>query len=404
MSLLNTNLSERVLSSLAARHDTRQWERLMANLLKRLELDEGELEDAKRTYETLATKIATKLNVPTYDVDVFPQGSMRTQTTISPRGNAQFDLDIVVKLSGANFNAVDPERFFADFGAALEGNESITGAPTAKRRCWRLNYPGKPFYFDVTPALADGLGVTGAKLKVRDPDTKWSPSNPEEFADWFCERAAYRFPFQTVVQKGLVEARTTVQPLPEEDVEFDDILRCTVQLMKLHRDNMYWHASDVRKEAQPISVIIVTLATKAFEKIWQTRRNAFKSPIEVVLAILEEMPSQFENQNGVVWVANPKLPKENFADRWRHDAGARRQEFNTWFARLETDVEALLSQSESNANETKIRNVFGDFGVKAWKDSLPSTSVLTGLLASAPDRAKTNPTAPPKVGSSSTLG
>jgi hypothetical protein len=399
-----TKLSKRILESLQARHDTQQWERLMAKLLKRLELDESELKDAKSTYEALANTISINLNIPRVDVDVFPQGSMRTQTTISPRGTANFDLDIVVKLSGSNFSSVDPEKFFAEFGRSLRGNESYTGVPEPKRRCWRLSYPGKSFYFDVTPALADGIGGTGAKLKVRDPETRWSPSNPEEFANWFCQHADLRFPFQTIVQKGLFEARTTVAPLPIEQVGLDDILRRTVQLMKLHRDNMYWSMNEKRKEAMPISVIIVTLATQAFESIWRCRKNEFSSPLEVVLAVVEDMPIYFSNINGVVWVPNPKLPSENFADRWRTDSGARKQEFNQWHRQLETDIEALLSQSESSANEIKIRNVFGVIGVEAWKDSQPRSSVLTGLLASAPSHARANPSAPTNVGSKGTLG
>lgn len=398
------SLARQIIESLQARNETEQWELLMAKLLKRLELDDTERADAEVVYLALGNSIALKLNMPRVDIDVFPQGSMRTQTTISPRGNAKFDLDIVVKLSGSNFTSPEPEAFFAAFGKALAGNESFTGVPEPKRRCWRLNYPGKSYYFDVTPALASAGDVSGANLKVRDPETRWAPSNPEEFAAWFCDRANLRFPFQSTVTKGLTEARNTVEPLPTERVGLDDILRRTVQLMKLHRDNMYWYSDDKCKEAMPISVIIVTLATHALESLWQSRRNEFKSPLEVVLAIVEDMPNHFNHSGVNVLVPNPKLPLENFADRWNRDNGARKQEFSRWHRQLENDLEALLRQDHSTATEDKLRSVFGGVGVEAWKASRPKAAVLDGLLASAPSFSKVNPTAPLNTGSKGTLG
>lgn len=366
------------------------------SLLRRLELDPKEREDAEREYNTLANRVATKLDIPRHDVKVYPQGSMRTRTTISQRGNAKFDLDVVFELSGSKYQNPDSEQMFAAFGRALDGDAATTGEPTARRRCWRLQYPNKPFYFDVTPAVADVNKVYGAGLRVRDPDTKWSPSNPEEFALWFCERADNRFPFQTGVQEGLVasQMRKSVDPLPDEPVGIDDILRRTVQLVKLHRDNFYHYQPEELKDAMPISVIIVTLATKAYENIWLTRRHAISSPIEVVLKVVEEMPKYIDHTLlGGYMVSNPKLTTENFADRWNSDKGVRAREFKRWHAQLESDLEALLTDEYSSSTESKLRSVFGGAGVEAWRKSLGATApvgLLNSLLASPAD-ARTNP-------------
>ncbi|WP_411969638.1 hypothetical protein [Pseudomonas sp. p1(2021b)] len=65
-------------------------------------------------------------------------------------GRENFDLDVVVKLSGSRFtNLTESEDFFQLFGAALHGIDGA-GVPEPKNRCWRLPYPGEPFYFDVT--------------------------------------------------------------------------------------------------------------------------------------------------------------------------------------------------------------------------------------------------------------
>lgn len=401
--MTNNSLSKRITASLVERNASEQWATLIANLLRRLELDADERARAEADYARLADHLANKLSIPRHDVHIFPQGSMRTQTTISQRHPVNFDLDLVVKLTGPAYVAPDPEMMFARFGEALEGREAVTGAPEAKRRCWRLPYPGKPYYFDVTPAVSDQTCQYGSSLSVRDPDTRWAPSNPEEFADWFCTHAAERFPFQLRMRKALTEARATVTPLPDGEVPLDDILRRTVQIMKLHRDTLYWGADEKKKEAMPISVILVTLATHAYADLFAHHRDEFTSPIEVVLALIEAMPRYIDHDHKGWLIENPKLPTENFADKWNSDDGRRYAEFKQWHAKLEADLEALLYQSHRTPNEEKIRSVFGSAGVAAWKASNPASSVLDGLIGSAAGETKTPPVGPLKTGSSNTL-
>lgn len=395
-------LSKRINESAETRNEVEQWAALIGNLLERLELDAEDRADAEVEYKKLANDLAGKLSIPRHDVHIFPQGSMRTQTTISQRYPAKFDLDLVVKLTGPKYNNPDSEQMFSDVGDALEGNEAVTGEATAKRRCWRLPYPNKRYYFDLTPAVADRTGLAGSNLSVRDPDTVWAPSNPEEFADWFCTHAGRQFPFQMVFREGRIEARTTVDPLPTGKVALDDILRRAVQLMKLHRDTFYWNESPKRKESMPISVILVTLATHAYDHLATNRAGEFSSPIEVVLALIEAMPQFIDRLGGLWWVANPKLPLENFADKWNSDNGARYAEFCRWHEQLEVDLEALLYQSHRTPSEEKIRGVFGQAGVEAWKASKPP-SVLDGIIATAPGNTRTNPERPLSTGSSNTV-
>ncbi|WP_298409593.1 nucleotidyltransferase [Janthinobacterium sp.] len=397
-------ISKRIIDSLASRQEGEQWELLIAQLLRRLELKPDEKAMAEAAYDLLGASIAKKLNLPRHDVDVFAQGSMRTQTTINPRHPTNFDIDVFVKLTGPGYDAMDAETMFHSFGKALEGNESVTGVPYKKRRCWRLDYPNKPFYFDVTPAVR-GTSYAGLGLRVRDPETIWAPTNPADFANWFCKRAELRFIFGARVIKSIaMDERASVEPLPQEEVGLDDILRRTVQLMKLHRDNMYHYADVKRKEAQPISVIIVTLATHAYADLWNNGKASFRSPLEVVLALVERMPFFIDYTSGKYLVANPELHGENFADRWNSDSGLRAAEFKRWHARLETDLEKLLHQGTKTANEADIREVFGAVGVEAWKASQPKSNILDGLLLSSTGLTKFNPTTPIKPGTADSLG
>lgn len=400
----NPPLSKRLIASLTARSETQQWEELIGTLLRRLELDPAERANVEIDYLLLAERIAKKLGISRDDVYIFPQGSMRTQTTISQRYPVKFDLDIVVKLTGRSYSSPNPDAMFADFGKALEGNESVTGAPEAKRRCWRLPYPGKAYYFDVTPAVKDQTQRAGSVLSVRDPDTQWAPSNPEEFAQWFCDHADKKFPFQQVVEFAKAEATTSIEPLPEGRIGLSDVLRRAVQLMKLHRDTYYWGSDEQTRAAMPISVIIVTLATWSYAELLAKRANEFQSSIEVVLELVEAMPHFIEGDSNEWRVENPRLQSENFADKWNNDGGERHKAFHVWHRKLVSDLEALLYQSSKLATVDKIRSVFGAAGVEAWQASKPAANILDGLIASAGSHIKQNPTSPNPMGSSNQLG
>lgn len=397
-------MPKRIAELLKARNQAIQWESFIVSMLTKLELSREELALATKHYQNLAAHVARKLDVGANDVHVVVQGSMRTQTTISPRGRQNFDLDIVVKLTGPRFeNLRHSEEFFAEFGKALHGIAEA-GAPEPKRRCWRLRYPNLPFYFDVTPAAPNNNLITGTKLHVRDPDTVWSPSNPEDFADWFCEIAKLKFPFQLVQRGTMVLDRAQVDPVPNAPVGIDDILRRTVQLIKLHRDNYYWEMPPERKELAPISVILVTLLGGAYQHLWQTRRNEFSSAIEVALELVEQLPEGLIPRNGAILVPNPKHPAENFADRWNHDKGARANEFRTWHGALKRDLDALFSEDYDKKTELRIKNVFGQLAVDSWKSSLPAQTSVQGLLASLPATKGGNPSSPLPTSSKNTLG
>lgn len=394
-------VAQRILKSLTERSELRQWELLIGGLLHRLELDAGARADAERAYKTLGASIARKLNIPEHDVIVSPQGSMATQTTIRPRSNANFDLDIFVELLGPGYDRLSSEQMFSMFGRALAGNESVTGVPEPKRRCWRLPYTGKPYYFDVTPAVK-GQSYAGGGMRVRDPDTEWAPTNPREFADWFCEIAKHRFEFSEYFYRSIALDSATVNPLPSEKIGIDDVLRRAVQMMKLHRDNMYWEASERDKETMPISIIIVTLAAQAYDDM-RASGAVFSSPLDAALTLVEKMPEYIEQSDGVYQVLNPKLLGENFADKWNFDGKARANQFGRWHTTLLDDLEKLTHQRVDSADEAAIRKVFGAAGVDAWNASRPAApTLLGGLIFSG--LTSSNPKGPINPGSKNTLG
>lgn len=399
-----------VLDALAAGNENQQWEDFIARMLLKLELTPEKQAAAEKRYKELGRHVARHLGVGETDVHVVVQGSMKTQTTIAGDGREKFDLDIVVKLCGTKFEGLKhSEEFFQSFGTALYGIEGA-GGPKPKNRCWRLQYPGEPFYFDVTPAIPLSEEITGTDLRVRDEQKVWSPSNPEEFAYWFCDIASKRFAFQERMVKSsivLTDAKTTQDPLPQTKVALNDILRRLVQLMKLHRDGYYKNLPDARGDARPISVILVTLATHAYNEMVSKERYNYSSAIEVALEVIDRMPQFIRRVNELAFVDNPALPGrfgENFADRWNTDGGLRAKEFKTWHSQLTEDLEALFSEEYTKRTEGRVRAVFGQPGVKAWKESQPSMPAILGsLLATAPSQPHGQPQAPRSSASRDTL-
>lgn len=401
-----------VFETLAKRHENSQWEDFIARMLVKLELPRDKHAAAVERYKELGRHVARKMGkgAELADAHVVVQGSMRTQTTVAGDGREKFDLDIVVKLCGSEFEGLrHSEEFFQEFGKALNGVPGA-GDPEPKNRCWRLQYPGEPFYFDVTPAIPLSEEITGTHLRVRDPKTVWSPSNPEEFADWFCTIANKRFAFQerTVRAIAMDEARVTVDPVPQTKVSLGDILRRLVQLMKLHRDGHYKNLPKARRDARPISVILVTLAAHAYDEMVTNERGNYASALEVAFEVIDRMPKFVERIAGDSYVFNPAMRGakrgENFADRWNSGDRLPQREFDAWHAQLVADLEALFSEEYTKRTEGRVHAVFGEPGVKAWKDSQPAMpGILSGLLATAPAQPYAQPQAPRRNGARDTL-
>jgi hypothetical protein len=375
--------SRPIYDSLRTRAQDERWETFIEGILKRLELPKEHRDRAEREYHRLGEHIASYFDVPAQQVDVSPQGSMRTCTTIKPRGNTKFDLDIVVVLAGWEFESMAPDEFFFTFGEALKGLPEVCGDAEEKNRCWRLPFARLPFYFDVTPALPAGQFVGAAPLRVRDRTRGWSASNPRELATWFSEIADLRFYFQTHRSYVAMDSAKSISPLPEAEVAIDDILRRAIQLMKLHRDNFYHYATPEQRDAAPISIIIMTLAARAYLHLSQTKGNITRNSLEVVLELIELMPSFIEYDRYGACVPNPKLVQENFADRWNSDNGARAGEFARWHTQLIDDLETMFSEDAGHSSASRIRCVFGDDGVEAWKAIQPSNGAMFPSLLGA---------------------
>ena len=124
--------------------------------------------------------------------DVYPQGSFRLGTVVSPvdpRG--EYDVDLVCRRNISK-DSTSQADLKADVGKGLvaftmSGAEGDPGL-NERKRCWTLGYPHDRFHMDVLPAVPDEDGVANAILLTDRELRNWQSSNPIDYAAWFHER------------------------------------------------------------------------------------------------------------------------------------------------------------------------------------------------------------------------
>jgi hypothetical protein len=94
---------------------------------------------------------------------------------------------------------------------------------------------------------------------------------------------------------------------------------------------------------------------------------------------------------------------ENFADRWNGDGGLRNREFQTWHTQLVADLEALFADEHTKKDEGRVKRIFGEHGVQAWKNSMVAGGLMVGLLKTLPAEPRSNPQSPVPTGSRNQL-
>ena len=83
------------------------------------------------------------------------------------------------------------------------------------------------------------------------------------------------------------------------------------------------------QENEPISIIITTLAAKAYDNT--------PDLYQALLTIIEGMPKHIENRDGEYWVSNPVDEGEKFADKWKEHS-RRREQFYAWLDQVKEDL------------------------------------------------------------------
>ena len=335
---------------------TQQLGTILDIMAEELDIPDAIYADIVAKYEHLGAWIKADSEAKFHtDSEIYPQGSIRLGTIIRPVKNGdEYDIDLVYRRELTK-TGVTQEELKNQVGEQLkryleqlkrEGKEVPDLEPG--RRCWTLNFK-RQFHMDVLPAIPDdeaaahnirdvedGILITDRELR------EWHPSNPKGYANWFGEQQKVILREQRYIMANF--AKVDVEQIPEAQVKTP--LRRVVQALKRHRDLRYIGNPDDK----PISIIITTLATKAY-KSQPDFHNA-------LIEIASGMRTGIEKRNGEYWVANPVNPEENYADKWKQEP-ERPKRFFEWLGQVEADIAKAQQQTGLQRLAESLEPVFG---------------------------------------------
>jgi hypothetical protein len=330
-----------------------QLDTLIGTSIAELDIPEHLNELAVNRYEQVGSWLSDRYwNDPGSGCEVYPQGSFRLGTVVRPIDpEADYDIDLVCR-RGLHVESVTQADLKRDVGLGMSAyvNNGAEGDPTLKegKRCWTLVYRADPFHMDVLPAIPSADGAANAILLTDTELRSWQHSNPIDYSAWFYSAMAKEFLEEKArVAKSLRAAE--VEEVPDWRVK--TTLQRTVQALKRHRDRYFSETPDDR----PASIIITTLAARAY-----TGRGRL---YDVLIDVTAKMPSLVDNLDGVWWVPNPVQPRENFADRWRHDPRSA-ERFFAWMEEAHADFAGFRAERGVDRVLQRVAKSFGEAPAK----------------------------------------
>ncbi|MGA2571629.1 MAG: nucleotidyltransferase [Terracidiphilus sp.] len=343
--------------------------RIFEDVAASIEIPDSSYELAEARYKDLGVWLGRpESSCGEYDPHISAQGSFRLGTVNRPLSEkAAYDLDLSCNLEGGlTMGNVTQEGLKSLVGSEVEGYRQarkITEPLREKHRCWRLAYADKlTFHMDIVPcipaelvsrrSIGDAMLKAGSDLALvqqvagltvsitddrhplyRQISSDWKVSNPQGYARWFESRMRLA---TTLLEKRVAEARAaTIDDLPA--FRWKTPLQRCVQLLKRHRDIMF----RTNPDAQPISIIITTLAARAY------RGEADLG--DALERVLTDMGGLVSSQ--VPRVPNPVNPAEDFADKWSTEEGRRERladNFDAWLAKARADFGLIWGSTDSD--------------------------------------------------------
>ncbi len=368
---------------------------LFSNLL---DISKDDHKSAVKRYKEISRWLDENEHVACYEPHIYSQGSFLLGTVTKSildenEHEYEYDLDFVIVLRRPS-DDLTPSKLKSIVHAAIKAyveEKEIILQPEG-RRCWTLDYfDNVRFHIDILPAIPaatypylnelnklksyvethgeDYLCETiGQKFNVannfskkpvetiekllKDPiaitdkppdgDYVWMLSDPKGYAAWFRRMSGE-------TEYGVSKA---VEDAPAYQSE-KSVLQRVVQLLKNHRDYWMMQQPPEMQEHKPISIIITTLAARAYADLDDTDKTESTRIIQVLQAVVENMPNYIESEKSEEIVRNPVNIEENFADKWQVYP-ERKDLFYKWLAQVCNDLvhlDSVLTLEESTSDE-----------------------------------------------------
>ncbi|WKN42906.1 nucleotidyltransferase domain-containing protein [Tunicatimonas pelagia] len=349
------------------------FSKILNNLAETLDITEKQHQDVVNRYQAVGDWLAQEDSLLSpYKPEITPQGSFLIGTMIKAvNEGGELDIDAVCQLKGkqANWTQFDVKKIVGD---RLKDHGTYKKMIDEEgRRCWTLHYAESlRFHMDILPALvAQGYDILLEKsfsereleranellISITDntlpnywtstDPSHWPSSNPFGYAIWFLEQASLE------VRKSM-EAVATVQPVPNY-TKNKLPLQQAVQLLKRHRDIMF-----NGDEHRPISIIITTLAARAYQK----ETDVTMALLNIVAQMSTLVEERYVGGRIEKWIPNPVNPAENFADKWA-EYPQKEENFYRWLTQVKHDVREAIDQRGLHLIEKAMERPFGQRAV-----------------------------------------
>lgn len=381
----------------------KQFNEIYKELSKNIDITQSQYEAAVRSYESVGRWLSQPdSELAPYHPEILPQGSFLTGTMIRPIDDCDtLDVDLVCRLDGKKpgWTQFDLKQIV---GNRLKSNGTYGKMLDEEgQRCWTILYEdSSKYHMDILPAIVgtgykqilekaftrhqmEQAGQLAIKITDRymhnyrtEYDPKfWPKSNPFGYALWFQVQCSL------MIRKAVLLSEN-VNPLPPYQTEKLPLQR-VVQLLKRHRNLMFGNDED-----KPISIIITTLAARAYQK----ETDVITALVNIVANMENFIEERYSSEHDKIikWIGNPVNPIENFADKWPNTV-RKRECFYKWLEKLKADLKITqnargIQLQESLASmfgKKATADTFNNLGKQAYKDRSAGNLFMsseTGML------------------------
>lgn len=329
---------------------------LLDKIGQALDISESQYLEVEKRYKAVATQLIKENSILSdYEPDVMPQGSFLLGTMIKPiMEDDELDIDLVCRLKRKHTNWAQ-YHLKQKVGDQIKQDKRYESMLDEEgKRCWTLIYAeNTKFHMDILPAIvgekhfsllektfSDLSSQDVADLAIRITDktlgnyhtdsiqNNWPLSNPFGYAAWFNDRKKVSTPFLEKVFSA------SMAPMPKFEKKKQPLQR-VIQLLKRHRDIMFGGDED-----KPISIIITTLAARAYNK----ETDIVDALSNILMNMRNQIVYKWNNKyrREIAWIQNPVNSEENFADKWP-DSPQKEENFYTWLNKAIEDFNVLHS-------------------------------------------------------------
>ena len=309
---------------------SKELDALLEEICAALQITQIQYEQAVTHYEAVGNWISEDPFLGSLVPRIFPQGSMRLQTTVRPWGYIEYDLDLVYLIGTGG--KLTPRDLYWRIQQRLRDNKTYRDRLESLPRCLRLTYAGD-FHLDIVPACPDTV-YGGSYIRIPNGDWDSKRTNPEGYATWFEQRSSLQ---------QQIKAEHQLAPIPlHQPPQYRSVLRRATQLFKRRRDVVYQDNQDA-----PASIVLTTLAGNFF----QGKDNT----TDALVAILSTTEAIVDGGAGLS-VPNPSNPGEDLTEPW---TPRQHQLFHSFVSDFHEKMCALMDARGSQLTKT-LQALFGE--------------------------------------------